>query len=60
MLAKFNTDIYPYCKGDVVNLSNDEQARVDEAVKARDIETPYVEVKAEKAEEKVEEKVEKK
>lgn len=52
MLVKFNTDIYPYCKGDVVNLSNDEQARVDEAVKARDIETPYVEVKAEKAEEK--------
>lgn len=60
MLVKFNTDIYPYCKGDVVNLSNDEQVRVDEAVKARDIETPYVEVKAEKAEEKVEEKVEKK
>lgn len=60
MLVKFNTDIYPYCKGDVVNLSNDEQVRVDEAVKARDIETPYLEVKAEKAEEKVEEKVEKK
>lgn len=60
MLVKFNVDIYPYCTGDVVNLSNDEQARVDEAVKARDIETPYVEVKAEKAEEKVEEKVEKK
>lgn len=60
MLVKFNVDIYPYCKGDVVNLSNDEQARVDEAVKARDIETPYVEVKAKKAEEKVEEKVEKK
>lgn len=56
MLVKFNVDIYPYCKGDVVNLSNDEQARVDEAVKARDIETPYVEVKAEKAEEKVEKK----
>lgn len=48
MLVKFNVDIYPYCKGDVVNLSNDEQAR--------DIETPYVEVKAEKAEEKVEKK----
>lgn len=60
MLVKFNVDIYPYCTGDVVNLSNDEQVRVDEAVKARDIETPYVEVKAEKAEEKVEEEVEKK
>lgn len=56
MLVKFNVDIYPYCTGDVVNLSNDEQVRVDEAVKARDIETPYVEVKAEKVEEKVEKK----
>ena len=47
MLVKFKADIYPYCKGDVVKLTQDEKARVDEAAEARDIATPYVEVKAE-------------
>ena len=47
MLVKFNVDIYPYCKGDVVKLDKGEKARVDEAAEARDIATPYVEVKAE-------------
>lgn len=57
MLVKFNVDIYPYCKGDVVKLDKGEKARVDEAAEARDIATPYVEVKAdEKAEEKAAEK----
>ena len=57
MLVKFNVDIYPYCKGDVVKLDKGEKARVDEAAEARDITTPYVEVKAnEKAAEKVEKK----
>lgn len=53
MLVEFKTDIYPYCKGDVVKLDKDEKKRVDEAAEARDIAEPYVEVKAEvKAEEK--------
>lgn len=57
MLVKFNVDIYPYCKGDVVKLDKGEKARVDEVAEARDIATPYVEVKAdEKAEEKAAEK----
>ena len=47
MLVKFKADIYPYCKGDVVKLTQDEKARVDEAAEARDIAVPYVEVKAE-------------
>lgn len=47
MLVKFKADIYPYCKGDVVKLDGGEKARVDEAAEARDITTPYVEVKAE-------------
>lgn len=48
MLVEFKTDIYPYCKGDVVKLDEAEKARVDEAAEARDIAVPYVEVKAEK------------
>ena len=40
-LVKFNHDIYPYVKGDVVNLEKDALAEIDTIAKKRDIDTPY-------------------
>lgn len=47
-LVKFNSDVFPYCKGDVVRLEGDDKARVDKVAKARKLENVYSEVKAEK------------
>lgn len=41
-LVTFNADIYPYCKGDVVNLTAKELSAVDKVAKGRSIEKPYV------------------
>ncbi len=40
-LVTFQADVFPYCKGDVVELSGDEKKRVDEDAKGRNLECPY-------------------
>lgn len=41
-LVTFKADIFPYCKGDVVNLDKKQLDAVGKVAKQRDIETPYV------------------
>lgn len=36
-LVTFQADVFPYCRGDVVNLSADEKKRVDAVVKGRNL-----------------------
>lgn len=40
-VVTFNEDIFPHTKGSVVDLDDDEKARVDQVAKARKIEKPY-------------------
>lgn len=40
-LVTFNADIFPYCRGDVVALTNDELKRVDKVAADRNVEEPY-------------------
>lgn len=40
-VVTFNEDIYPYCKGDVVELSADAKKAVDATAKLRGINSPY-------------------
>ena len=46
-VVTFNADVFPYCKGDTVNLTADEQKRVDEAVKTRSLKDAYTVAKSE-------------
>lgn len=41
-LVTFKTDIFPYCKGDTVDLNKKQLEAVGKVAKQRDIETPYV------------------
>lgn len=43
-VVEFVADVYPYCKGDVMDLSADELKKVDATAKRRDI-TAYKAVK---------------
>lgn len=41
-LVTFQSDAFPYVKGDVVDLDSAELARVDAVAKLRDLDSPYV------------------
>lgn len=48
-LVQFVADVTPYCKGDVVRLSDDEKERVDLMAEKRELDKaykPYKEAKA--------------
>lgn len=47
-LVKFIADVFPYCKNDVVALTDDELKRVDTVAKARDLGKAYETVKESK------------
>ena len=49
-LVEFTADVFPYCKGDVVGLEQDEVARVAKAVENRNIDAPYKKYEAPKEE----------
>jgi hypothetical protein len=51
-VVTFNLDVYPYCKGDTVKLSDEEKKRVDEAVKARNLQDAYTAAETKKADTK--------
>ena len=40
-VVTFNADVSPYMKGDTVQLSDDEQKRVDAVAKQRDLKNAY-------------------
>lgn len=40
-LVKFKADVSPYCKGDTVNLADDELVAVDSAVERRGLKDAY-------------------
>lgn len=42
-LVEFTSDVYPYCKGDIVKLEGKEQKLVDELAEARGVKA-YVKV----------------
>lgn len=41
-LVELKVDIFPYCKGDVVELNDKERKRVDKVAEERDLERAYV------------------
>lgn len=41
-LVTFHKDVYPYCRGDVVNLSKEDKKAVDAAIELKQIEDAYV------------------
>lgn len=41
-VVEFVRDIYPYCKGDVVDLDESERQRIAEVKKQRSLEDTYV------------------
>lgn len=51
-VVTFNTDVFPYTKGDTVKLSDEEKKRVDEVVKARNLKDAYTVAETKKAETK--------
>jgi hypothetical protein len=52
VLVKFNADVTPFMKGDVVRLEGAEKKRVDAAVKERGLENAYSDYKPSKDEQK--------
>lgn len=51
-LVKFNADVTPYMKGDVVRLEGDEKKRVEKVVKERNLENAFSGYKPSKEEQK--------
>lgn len=51
-LVKFNVDVSPYMKGDVVKLDKDELKRVDKVTEERGVDNAYSEYKPSKDEQK--------
>lgn len=48
-LVIFNADLFPHCKGDVVEISDEEKKDIDALVKVRGVQSPYAKHEAPKA-----------